>query len=159
MDGRTDTSLLTLINLSWLWLTLIDLYWPYLIKWPTKKASTFYLFCHFSQFQSFLSFFTILRPCMPLVDHCTPFLSLFVGSWSDKYLDKINIEQNIGFFLWISFVFLSTLSVWPSVHPSLGQSIHRSVDLSHVIFANFGLIKLSKGLVKFRLTLVDYAWP
>ena len=112
MDGWTDISLLILINLNWLWLTLIDLYLPYLIKWLTKKKAfyrstlrwiktkTVFFYLYILLVLPFLSisiifiifhnFETLFAPGGPL--------SLCFGSWSDKYLDKINIEQNIGFF-------------------------------------------------------------
>ena len=38
------------------------------------------------------------------------------------------------------------------------RSIRQLVGHTYIIFANFGLIKLSLGQVKIRLTLIDYDW-
>jgi hypothetical protein len=87
------------------------------------------------------------------------FLSITLSNMVNTgQLRSIKINQGNLRLIEVSKVSISVhQSIGSLVHQSIGPSVHQSISPSvshtYVIFANFGLIKLSSGQIKIKLTL------
>ena len=86
------------------------------------------------------------------------FLSITLSNMVNTgQLRSIKINQGKLRLIKVNWSILVHQSIGSLVHQSIGPSVHQSISPSvshtYVIFANFGLIKLSSGQIKIKLTL------